>query len=1383
MEKCLRQRGDRGSPGVRNSAAKAYGRSKKGKYKPPKGECNVVQGRKHRKRLSKGGYSSHGRSGKLTAGNAMERKRQHGIRKLRREKAKKKERRRKMKIKNKLAKARRKAKAKHIEKDYRNQYSYVINSIKTMFSRFGTWNVRKMHSIKDPTVHRAIAHTLDKNNIDICAIQETNLAGNGKMDADSHVLHYSGSKVQENGILRNGVGCMVRKGIKVNEEQIQVTNTDRNMMLNVKIGTDIIYIIVTYAPHMGIPQGEKDKYYAELDSFLNKIPTERKCFVMGDLNARVGCKWEEKRPVMGPYGSRKSVDKLNKNGEMLIDLCQEQEMCIVDTCFKKETEQFTYFSSPDLTKGYQFTLDHILCKQRDRSLILDAGVEETSTTVMSDHKLLVMTISVEGKTERKKLKHNRNDNNNNKNGTQKSRIVSFENLKNATEDEIADFTHAVAIRVENLLKSNWDTTLEELTRSLASEELQEGERVRKTNILEAIFAKSLHGAGTEILGKKEEETRKEDRERKCNIEKGEKKVKIAYDKMIAVSSSKPKEWTRTNANARLERNNENRAAHKKASNEYRDAQKLVKMERTKHDNRKMAVLGKSLDKLAKTDSAGFYKKMRSQNLNSKDERPKVEVKVKDEYGNLQTGKKAAEVFRAFNDKLFNEPQNINVDDIMEKLGTNQGKESYEESEKLDAVITEEEVIENLKHIKNDKSPGEDDIQIEFVKFLLGSKILMLVVVILLNSILTTGNIPQSWKDAILTVLYKGKGKKTDTANYRPISLLSQLGKLLAKILQNRAQNFAEKNNIIDEAQSGFRKKRSTIDSIFAVRRLQETAIWKGCSVNFAFLDFTKAYDTVNRELLWRILERYGLTPKILNAIRNFHEGMETKVRVNGVLSAPYKVTNGLRQGCVLAPLLYNFYVNAIMEYMIYLMETDDCENLGFKIGSETIKLVLFADDAATIGASAEEIELITKYYNEAAAVFGQILSIKKCVALTVQGKNNSESPNIKIGQGTIENKSTCKYLGAIINNVGTDEDEVSKRISKAAGVFFGTCRGIFYGKLPMKLKVKYFKSMVLSTLLYGAASWTITVKMMQKLESFQFRCMIKMLGISRMQVREKRVSHVKALKLTNLECIESLISSLRLNYYGKIQKMSDNRPPKWFMDTLGKNDGKRILLWINGVKNSATDFNIKLDFFNDSPETPFSKNATKNAVKKGKKHYDKMIKNNGKGSGNLTKRKQVLRVRRKAINKAKKAREKRRVKKAKEQQTRFLQRLKARRKEAAKLTRAKQKESRRKKDKTTKRVKLARATRIKKAREQQKEFRRLKKIQDEQATVQQEISNFRKTVEESQNISEEYRKWFSRPQTQVRYLPSAKICITVCANCLYSYEICKTVCIPQELPN
>ena len=178
-----------------------------------------------------------------------------------------------------------------------------------------------------------------------------------------------------------------------------------------------------------------------------------------------------------------------------------------------------------------------------------------------------------------------------------------------------------------------------------------------------------------------------------------------------------------------------------------------------------------------------------------------------------------------------------------------------------------------------------------------------------------------------------------------------------------------------------------------------------------------------------------------------------------------------------------------------------------------------------------------------------------------------------------------------------------------------------------------------------------------------------------------------------------------------------------------------------------------------------------------------MIKNNGKGSGNLAKRKQLFRARRQAINKAKKTRKKRRVKKAKEQQKQFLQTREARAKEAAKLARAKQKESRRLQDETAKRVKLARARRIKKARKLQKECRRLKKIQDEQATVQQEISNFRKTVEESQNISEEYRKWFSRPQTQVRYLPSAKICITVCANCLYSYEICKTVCIPQELPN
>ena len=175
-----------------------------------------------------------------------------------------------------------------------------------------------------------------------------------------------------------------------------------------------------------------------------------------------------------------------------------------------------------------------------------------------------------------------------------------------------------------------------------------------------------------------------------------------------------------------------------------------------------------------------------------------------------------------------------------------------------------------------------------------------------------GCVPQQWKDATIKVLHKEK-YRTECDNYRGISLVAHAGKVLLKVIAGRLSDYCERENILPEEQCGFRPQRSTVDMTFVVRRLQELARKKGTPLYLCFIDLTRAYDSVDRTLLWDVLARFGVPPRMFAVIREFHDGMQACVRLDdGECSDIFDVGQGLEQGCVLAPLLFNIFFTAVL---------------------------------------------------------------------------------------------------------------------------------------------------------------------------------------------------------------------------------------------------------------------------------------------------------------------------------------------------------------------------------------------------------------------------------------------------------------------------------------
>ena len=273
------------------------------------------------------------------------------------------------------------------------------------------------------------------------------------------------------------------------------------------------------------------------------------------------------------------------------------------------------------------------------------------------------------------------------------------------------------------------------------------------------------------------------------------------------------------------------------------------------------------------DQAGFYKNLKT--INQEGKRDHTSAYVKDENGVLL---RDVELIRERWIQWFHTLLNAKSPRLDPNIA--EGLDQWPENMPLGVQPTMQELTNAIRSLANGKAVGPDEVSAKLFKITLnGDPALRRRLLDIVVRIWVGGEVPQQWKGAIIMVLHKKKDQ-TECDKYRGISLVVHAGKILLKIVARRLSEYGECVGILPEEQSGFRPNRSTTDMIFVICRLQELARRKRIPLYVCFMDLTKAYDSVDRTLLWTILARFGVPQKMNSVIRQFIDGIRACVRLD-----------------------------------------------------------------------------------------------------------------------------------------------------------------------------------------------------------------------------------------------------------------------------------------------------------------------------------------------------------------------------------------------------------------------------------------------------------------------------------------------------------------------
>ena len=319
-----------------------------------------------------------------------------------------------------------------------------------------------------------------------------------------------------------------------------------------------------------------------------------------------------------------------------------------------------------------------------------------------------------------------------------------------------------------------------------------------------------------------------------------------------------------------------------------------------------------------------------------------------------------------------------------------------------------------------------------------------------------------------------------------------------------------------------------MEQIFNCRLLIEKHIQHQKDLFHNFIDFKKAFDRVWHDGLWFILRDFNIDDGLVQIIQALYAHSTSAVLQNHKIGQFFRTTVGVRQGCILSPVLFNLYLERIMQ------ETLQDHHTSILIGGRPIRNLRFADDIDLMGGSNKELQDLTNKLVERAGAFGMEVSSEKSKVMV--NSTNDISVNITMNSDHLEEVTAFKYLGVTLSKEGTSAQEIRIRIATATAAMARLNR-VWKSNISFRTKYKLFKSLVVSILLYGCETWTLLAESESRIQAFETKNLRKLLRISYKE--HKTNEYVRSLVRTLVGPQEPLLATVKrrkLAWFGHVTR-------------------------------------------------------------------------------------------------------------------------------------------------------------------------------------------------------------------------------------------------------